>query len=1218
LNNSPLPIAQYDFTKNTWGPFGTADLPGPSQYLSYDNVTNHLYISGQSSNTSSTYLRIWDGQVFNDPAQDFKPGTVISKLNVLPLVNATAKQNILLATGYINLGSLGNVSAAFYDGQVWIPYLVTSNANGDSTTSLSNLFYLDQPYIVSVIKHYLPTPIVILVAIAVSLGIVFLIVLGAMIILFIKRKRDSKVNPQSNPAAYYGKPPRTPESLLTMLNEASPDDDNKGENNNYHNNFSNNALVEKYGSGLEGTQQFYNMSRSISTDHIQEQNVTHFNGTAAMTTARAAPPPPTTHSRSISNHNNNAFMPSTTTTAANTMDDIGAGAVAGAGAMAAMGAARPESYARPISEYQRDTNSFYNNEYTSNSNNNNIFTPREMAEVPNRNSYNPFRNSGVGVALGDGAAAAITTGAFSSSTDNHNQGMPTNSNNNTGYNSTTNTGYINGNNGFTQQPQKGQAVTYDNIPPANKSTAAITDAVIAGGAAVAAGGAFATASSRNVQQPSSNNYARQQQQGGQSVTYGNIPPQNPSSLSVGTPETVRWTTTAPTEAAAAGYAVVKPISLVGTSDESSLVDPISGPQAKPRSINKSNNKSAAANAYSSAAENVKWTSVPSSKDALATAFVIAAPVIAVHASADDEDSNTNQQQNKKTYQNSTPSNVAAAGSASSLSVNNKNGLSSSNVQWTNFDPSNALGVATIEHARESLYNDHDSFYSPGPLKIGGSPSNQSLLLDAVNTTSEGGGLSSDPDIVRWTTAPPFSSNISKAIVEPVMPSIDNDDRVSGLGRNQYQVSLSSVVGWPNNEVEMSSPSSPHAPETHIDAEIAAAAAAIASQAAYASNNHSDKDVVNTKVMHKNAFRLSDAGTLPPIDTNVYPATGNTNPQEALLSPDSAVRWKNANVGSPIETAYAPNTLEPATATVTRRSANEDADAFENYYHPKPQQATIVPNPSASTSTSKASSSKNNNKNYNSKSTSSSSTSFVNNNKSYKPVVNDAPRINVIEEEEPVGRKSEAIDDVIAKRDLDALSMIIQDEETDEEVKPTTAVVDDSNYNTTPVPTNTRSTPNPAAAAGAGAADGRAASKRMVEEYISSRKNKQAADEGKDKKSKYKSDFKSVMASAIQNNANSPIATEDHPHLYYAKFDFSAREHGELGFEKADPIIVVDSSDDIWWMGYKADSKFYLICLCFMTFFINSICFYDKIESDGSYIQGVFPSNYVEIAVAIRD
>jgi hypothetical protein len=123
-------------------------------------------------------------------------------------------------------------------------------------------------------------------------------------------------------------------------------------------------------------------------------------------------------------------------------------------------------------------------------------------------------------------------------------------------------------------------------------------------------------------------------------------------------------------------------------------------------------------------------------------------------------------------------------------------------------------------------------------------------------------------------------------------------------------------------------------------------------------------------------------------------------------------------------------------------------------------------------------------------------------------------------------------------------------------------------------------------------DGRAASKRMVEEYFSSRNNK--AEEGKDKKSKYKSDFKSVMESAILNNTQSSIATEDKPHLYYAKFDFSAREHGELGFGKADPIIVVDSSDDIWWMGYKAD------------------------KSDGSYIQGVFPSNYVEIATEIRN
>ncbi|KAF9110383.1 hypothetical protein BGX27_006435 [Mortierella sp. AM989] len=56
-------------------------------------------------------------------------------------------------------------------------------------------------------------------------------------------------------------------------------------------------------------------------------------------------------------------------------------------------------------------------------------------------------------------------------------------------------------------------------------------------------------------------------------------------------------------------------------------------------------------------------------------------------------------------------------------------------------------------------------------------------------------------------------------------------------------------------------------------------------------------------------------------------------------------------------------------------------------------------------------------------------------------------------------------------------------------------------------------------------------------------------------------------------------------FYYAKFPFRAREIGELGFKAGERILVVDMSDDIWWMGVIQDSN-------------------------GLQVHGVFPSNYV--------
>ncbi|KAF9142839.1 hypothetical protein BG015_000654 [Linnemannia schmuckeri] len=41
-------------------------------------------------------------------------------------------------------------------------------------------------------------------------------------------------------------------------------------------------------------------------------------------------------------------------------------------------------------------------------------------------------------------------------------------------------------------------------------------------------------------------------------------------------------------------------------------------------------------------------------------------------------------------------------------------------------------------------------------------------------------------------------------------------------------------------------------------------------------------------------------------------------------------------------------------------------------------------------------------------------------------------------------------------------------------------------------------------------------------------------------------------------------------IYYARYPFRAREIGELGFKAGERILVVDMSDDVWWMGVVQD------------------------------------------------
>lgn len=80
-------------------------------------------------------------------------------------------------------------------------------------------------------------------------------------------------------------------------------------------------------------------------------------------------------------------------------------------------------------------------------------------------------------------------------------------------------------------------------------------------------------------------------------------------------------------------------------------------------------------------------------------------------------------------------------------------------------------------------------------------------------------------------------------------------------------------------------------------------------------------------------------------------------------------------------------------------------------------------------------------------------------------------------------------------------------------------------------------------------------------------------------------FSVLMANALRSNDTSAEATEDSPKVYYAKYPFDAKEFGELAFDAQTPIVVTDTSDNVWWMGYKDDGS-------------------------GNPVSGLFPSNYV--------
>ena len=79
-------------------------------------------------------------------------------------------------------------------------------------------------------------------------------------------------------------------------------------------------------------------------------------------------------------------------------------------------------------------------------------------------------------------------------------------------------------------------------------------------------------------------------------------------------------------------------------------------------------------------------------------------------------------------------------------------------------------------------------------------------------------------------------------------------------------------------------------------------------------------------------------------------------------------------------------------------------------------------------------------------------------------------------------------------------------------------------------------------------------------------------------------FGAMVASAKANTTDT--VSETHPKLFQAKYNFKAQEYGELSLDAGDNVVVTDTTDNIWWLGYKDGGS-------------------------NRPVSGVFPSNYLK-------
>ncbi|KAF7560894.1 hypothetical protein G7046_g3262 [Stylonectria norvegica] len=194
--SDPKYLSTWNAKKETWADFpGSDGIPGPVQVISpASSKGDEFWIAGTSSDDSSTYLMKYDGDKWLTAKLSLSSGTVVRGLQVFSVTKDHDKtdlldqKQVLMLTGSIVVPGFGVAAAAIFNGTAYQPYALTSNS-GSSPGSIARIFSQKNNFFSSSTKH-MPLVFVILIGLAVSLGLMLLLVLGGIILDRLRKKRE--------------------------------------------------------------------------------------------------------------------------------------------------------------------------------------------------------------------------------------------------------------------------------------------------------------------------------------------------------------------------------------------------------------------------------------------------------------------------------------------------------------------------------------------------------------------------------------------------------------------------------------------------------------------------------------------------------------------------------------------------------------------------------------------------------------------------------------------------------------------------------------------------------------------------------------------------------------------------------------------------------------------------------------------------------------------
>ena len=214
-------MATYDSKKQTFTQFTKASLPGDISALAPGSSNfNEFWAAGIATNNNSAFLSKYSGDTWTGVG-GLGPGTIIRGLQVLSLTSdhgstdLVSTNEVLMILGNINVPGFGNASAVLFNGTDFEPFILTNKDDGTQGT-VASIFVSNPQNLMKIMGGYLAVGFVVLIALAISLALIFLIVVAGIFIERTRRRREGYVPMSMDKNGNLSRIP--PETLLGGLN----------------------------------------------------------------------------------------------------------------------------------------------------------------------------------------------------------------------------------------------------------------------------------------------------------------------------------------------------------------------------------------------------------------------------------------------------------------------------------------------------------------------------------------------------------------------------------------------------------------------------------------------------------------------------------------------------------------------------------------------------------------------------------------------------------------------------------------------------------------------------------------------------------------------------------------------------------------------------------------------------------------------------------------